>query len=73
MVQNMNFFTKIDIDSLLIYENNHNLQMYLDNCVDKIIDKQMIDYTDKNISDSDYYYYYYYYYCYYYLFLTFMF
>ena len=35
--------------SLLLYENKYHLKVYLDNCIDKIIDKQMIDYLDDNI------------------------
>ena len=41
-------FTAISIDSLLVYENQYYLQVYLDNCVYKIIDKQMADYLDDN-------------------------
>ena len=32
-------FTVISIDSLLLYENKYYLQVYLDNCANKIIDK----------------------------------
>ena len=39
-------FTVISIDSLLIYENKYYLQIYLDNCAYKIVNKQMTDYLD---------------------------
>ena len=42
-------FKVISIVSLLLYKNKYSLQVYLDNCIDKIIDKQMIDYLDDNI------------------------
>ena len=45
-------FTVISIDSLLVYENKHYLQVYLDNCAYKIINKQMIDYLDENLSED---------------------
>ena len=32
-------FTIISIDSLLVYENKYYLQVYLDNCGYKIVDK----------------------------------
>ena len=41
-------FTVISIDSLLVYENKYYLQVYLDNCVYKIVNKQMTDYLDEN-------------------------
>ena len=41
-------FTVISIDSLVIYENKYYLQVYLDNCAYKIVDKPMTDYTDDN-------------------------
>ena len=31
------YFTVISIDSLLVYENKYNLQVYLDNCAYKIV------------------------------------
>ena len=35
-------FTIIYIDLLLVYESKYYLQIYLDNCANKIIDRQMI-------------------------------
>ena len=37
------------IDSLLVYENRHYLQVYLDNCAYKFVDMQMIDYLDVSL------------------------
>ena len=42
-------YTAISIDSLLVYENKYYLQVYLDSCAYKIVNKQMTDYLDKNI------------------------
>ena len=42
-------FAIISIESLLVYENKYYLQVYLDNCAYKIVDKQMIDYLNDNI------------------------
>ena len=42
-------FTVISIDSLLVYENKYYLEVYLDNCVYKIVHKQMTDYLDENL------------------------
>ena len=36
--------TVISIDPLLVYENRHYLQVYLDNCAYKIANKQLTDY-----------------------------
>ena len=41
-------FTVISIDSLHIYKNKYYLQVYLDSCTYKIIDKWMIDYLRGN-------------------------
>ena len=41
-------FTVISIDSLVVYENKYYLQVYLDNCAYKIVDKPMTNYTDDN-------------------------
>ena len=41
-------FTVISIDSLLVYVNKYYLQVYLDNCACKILNKQMTDYLDEN-------------------------
>ena len=42
-------FTVISIDSLLAHEN----KLYLDNCAYKIANKQMTDYLDDNLFESD--------------------
>ena len=39
-------FKVISIDSLLVYKNKYYLQVYLDNCVYKIVNKQMTYYLD---------------------------
>ena len=57
MIQNVNFLddieceflTDISIDSLLVYENKYYLQVYIDNCAYKIVNKQMRDYLDENV------------------------
>ena len=41
-------FTVISLDSLLVYENKYYLQVYLENCAYKTIDKRMIDYLHEN-------------------------
>ena len=46
-------FTIISIDSLLVYENKYNLQVYLDHCAYKIVDKQMTDYLHNNLFKID--------------------
>ena len=59
-------FIVISIDSLLVYENKYYrfftclilvykyyLQVYLDNCSYKIVDKRMIDYLGDNIFETD--------------------
>ena len=45
-------FTVISIDSLLVYENKYYLQVYLDNCAYKIVNKQMADYLDENVFED---------------------
>ena len=45
-------FTVISIDSLLVYENKYYLQVYLDNCAYKIVNKQMTDYLDENLFED---------------------
>ena len=42
------YFAVISIDSLLVYENKYYLQVYLDDCAYKIVNKLMTDYLDKN-------------------------
>ena len=46
------YFTAIFIDSLLVYENKYYLQVYLDNCASKIVNKQMTDYLDENVFEG---------------------
>ena len=46
-------FTAISIDSLLLYKNKYYLQVYLDNCADKIVDEQLIDYLGGNLFETD--------------------
>ena len=46
-------FTIISIDSILVYENKYYLQAYLDNCAYKIAGKQMTDYLDDNLFETD--------------------
>ena len=41
-------FTVISIDSLLVYDSKYYLQVYLDSCAYKFVNKQMIDYLDEN-------------------------
>ena len=43
------FFTVISSDSLLVYENKYYLQVYLDICAYNIVNKEMLDYLDKNV------------------------
>ena len=45
-------FAVISIDSLLVYKNKYYLQVYLDNCVYKVVNKQMVDYLDENIFED---------------------
>ena len=44
--------TAISIDSLLVYEGKYYLQVYLDNCAYKIVNKQMTDYLDDNLFED---------------------
>ena len=41
--------TVISFDSLLVYDNKHYLQVYLENFAYRIVNKQMIDYLDENL------------------------
>ena len=41
------YFTVISIDFLLVYDTKYYLQVYLDNCVYTILNKQMTDYLDE--------------------------
>ena len=45
-------FTVISIDFLLVYENKYHLQVYLDSCAYKIVNKQTTDYLDDNIFED---------------------
>ena len=45
-------FTVISIESLLVYENKNYLRVYLDNCAYKILNKQIINYPDKNLFED---------------------
>ena len=45
-------FTVISIESLLVYENKNYLRVYLDNCTYKILNKQIINYPDKNLFED---------------------
>ena len=45
-------FSVISFDSLLVYENNYYLQVCLDNCTYKIVNKQMTDYLDENLFEA---------------------
>ena len=45
-------FTVISIDSLIVYNKKCYLQVYLDNCAYKIVNKEMIDYLGKNLFED---------------------
>ena len=45
-------FTVIYIGSLLVYKNKYYLQVYLDNCAYKIVNKQMANYVDENVFED---------------------
>ena len=42
-------FTVISIDLFLVYESKYYLQVNLDNCAYKIVDKKIIDYLGNNL------------------------
>ena len=44
-------FTIISIDSLIVYDNKYYLQVYVDNCIYEIVDKQIVDYIDDYLFD----------------------
>ena len=46
-------FAVISINSLLVFENKFYLQVYLDNCAYRIANKQMTDYLDDNLFETD--------------------
>ena len=37
----------------VVCDNKYYLQIYLNNCVYKVVDKQMIDYLDDNLFETD--------------------
>ena len=45
-------FTVISIDSLLVYQNKYYLQVYSDNCANKISNKEMTDYLDDSLFED---------------------
>ena len=45
-------FTVSSIDSLPAYKNKLYLQMYLDNCAYKIVNKKITDYLDGNLFED---------------------
>ena len=42
-------FTVISIDSLFVYDMKYYLQVYLNSCTYKVVNKQMTDYLDENL------------------------
>ena len=46
------FFRIMYIDSLLVCENKYYLEVYLDNCAYKIVNKQMTDYLDETFLEE---------------------
>ena len=42
-------FTVIYIDSLLVYNEKYYLQVFLNNCAYKFVNKQITDYADENV------------------------
>ena len=46
-------FTVISHNSLLVCKNQYYLQVYLNNCAYKIIDKRIIDYLAENPLETD--------------------
>ena len=47
------YFTVISIDSLFVYENKYYLEVYLDNCAYRFVNKQMTDYLDGILFETD--------------------
>ena len=43
------YFTVTSIDSLFVCEKKYYLQIYLDNCAYKIVNKQMTNHLDENV------------------------
>ena len=46
------FVTVISIDSLLAYDKKYYVQVYLDRCAYKIVNKQITDYLDENLFED---------------------
>ena len=46
------FFRIMYIDSLLVCENKYYLEVYLDNCAYKTVNKQMTDYLDETFLEE---------------------
>ena len=46
-------FIIILLDSLLVYENKYYLQIYLDNCASKVLDKQLADNHGDHLFNSN--------------------
>ena len=46
-------FPFISIDSLLVYDSKYYPQVYLDDCAQKIVEKQIIDYLEGNPFETD--------------------
>ena len=49
----MLILTIISSDSLLAYRNKYYLQVYLDNCAQKIANKQITDFLDDNLFETN--------------------
>ena len=45
-------FAVISVDFLLLFGNKYYLQVYLDNCAYKIVNKQMTDYLDESLVED---------------------
>ena len=45
-------FIVISFDSLLVYDEKYYLQVYLDNCAYKSVNKQMAGYLDENLFED---------------------
>ena len=46
-------FTIISIDTFLVFKNKYYVQVYLNNCMYKIVNTKMIDHLDDNLFDPD--------------------
>ena len=45
-------FTVIPSDSLLVFKNKCYLQVYLENCAYKVVNKEMTNYLDENLFED---------------------